>query len=55
MVQEKTVSKLLDGLQSIIAYQWWEKVYLHLRLWLSPIGKSPGEAYEHKVLIFENG
>ena len=29
-----------------VAYQWWRKVYPHLKLWLPPIGKSPGDAHE---------
>jgi DNA primase len=29
-----------------IAYQWWKKVYPRLKFWLSPIGKSPGEAHK---------
>jgi hypothetical protein len=36
-----------------IAYQWWRKMYPHLKLWLPPIGKSPGEAYEKGIDLHE--
>ena len=28
-----------------IAYQWWKNVYPKVKLWLPPIGKSPGDAH----------
>jgi hypothetical protein len=36
-----------------IAYQWWKKVYPKLKLWLPPIGKSPGEAQEKGIDLRE--
>lgn len=36
-----------------IAYQWWRKIYPHLKLWLPPIGKSPGEACEKGIDLSE--
>jgi DNA primase len=28
-----------------IAYRWWSQIYPHMKLWLPPVGKSPGDAY----------
>ncbi len=36
-----------------VAYQWWRKVYPHLRLWLPPIGKSPGDAGQRGIDLRE--
>jgi hypothetical protein len=28
------------------AFRWWKSHYPNLQLWLPPIGKSPGDAWE---------
>ena len=36
-----------------VAYQWWRKIYPRLKLWLPPIGKSPGDAHEKGIDLHE--
>lgn len=32
-----------------IAYRWWKNTYHHLKIWVPPVSKSPGDAYRQGV------